>query len=1226
MRFISIVLFVCFTNQAFADLDGAIEAYNDEQYTLAVTKAKAALEEQLDPQDQLYAQEIVVSSTFFLGGNDAALRDAAKAADQANAAFYGRDAEERLQLLYILADLEAQLGNFDASLGMDVLIARIARLHLDTATDDLMWALRNLAIAFDHEDADLSASLAFSALFEFFAVDFLGRDDPMAQEATAIYANALFRAGEDKRVAHLFFLYSLESWEAFGSRGPDEEDMALRLWTAFNDLQVDDEDAWFAEVENERDALLNREALAAEIGELLEKGELNFSSPFYVEAQNKMEAYIANSHPEDPTTAFFLSLILRAHLVVGDYAGARVYLGALLVYPPEYLAALDVPLVPLAGAFALRGGVEDALFEPLLLKAQEIETLVPSDDPDAPFDIAFALGNIAERQGRLPEALSHFEQAIEHAGAPNVRPNVLAQAINRAAQVAIAVGEYRLSKDLAQQMLAHAQSTNDEDATSAAYTNLSTAALGLGQNEEAVSFARQKLAFENARDPIVPESLRLAQSNLAIQMLNSEGPSSAFFDVMADVLEGPAFDEGEQQVRSALLETLALRLQTTPETVPDHPIFVNASPKQRTDLVTFLAEASYQAGDLEAAIQWVIFGRGLVVAPSQAFYRFKELEGRLALQFEEFSQAVLAFREVTDQRLSDAERYDPNAIAHLPFHIASAVQLSQNVPAERVKGFQNEAFMMAQLAGATKAGQAFNSALAREQTDGDLRDRLRERHKMDDELISVSDAIARAQYDGRPASDLLARQAALLASREVLSNDIAKVAPEFARIVDINPIELHRVSQTLETDEALLLYSTSDLEIPGGAAASHLIALTRDDVKIVPLPPRGELQALADKLRCSAALTDPSCGGNTAQGTRGRFDPSGNTAQAGPVFDTALAHEAYQVFLEPVADMLTDKTGLIVVPDQALATLPIHLLLKSPHDSAQSLAKAHWLIRDHSIEIAPTVASFEILRNGKSKQDTARRAFLGIGDPLIGVQSDGPLNYACEETRPPLTVAALTTPELQRSAGALRASLVADLAALPDTRCELRAIAERFADSTTLLHADATETRIKEMSAAGKLRDISVLNFATHGLIAGEIGVNEAGLVLTPPTVVSAQDDGLLTTAEIADLDLNADFVILSACNTAAGDSRDSEGLSGLATAFFLAGAKSLLVSHWPVYSDASVLLSTGTFEVLAENPDATRAQALRMSMLSILDDPNASPRTLHPSYWAPFMLVGDGG
>lgn len=132
--------------------------------------------------------------------------------------------------------------------------------------------------------------------------------------------------------------------------------------------------------------------------------------------------------------------------------------------------------------------------------------------------------------------------------------------------------------------------------------------------------------------------------------------------------------------------------------------------------------------------------------------------------------------------------------------------------------------------------------------------------------------------------------------------------------------------------------------------------------------------------------------------------------------------------------------------------------------------------------------------------------------------------------------------------------------------------------------------------------------------------------VLTPPKVVSVLDDGLLTASEVAALKLNAEFVILSACNTAAGQGDENESLSGLARAFFYAGAKTLLVSHWPVNSQAAVRLTTGMFANLEEAPNVGRAKALQSSMLAIIDAPDSQVWQLEPRYWAPFSLVGEGG
>jgi len=183
-------------------------------------------------------------------------------------------------------------------------------------------------------------------------------------------------------------------------------------------------------------------------------------------------------------------------------------------------------------------------------------------------------------------------------------------------------------------------------------------------------------------------------------------------------------------------------------------------------------------------------------------------------------------------------------------------------------------------------------------------------------------------------------------------------------------------------------------------------------------------------------------------------------------------------------------------------------------------------------------------------------------------------------------------------------------------------------ESSVYLGERATESTLKTLSANGDLKRARILHFATHGLLAGETeGVArsraEPALMLTPPQRASDEDDGLLTASEVAQLKLDADWVVMSACNTAAGDKADTEALSGLARAFFYAGSRALLVSHWYVDSDAAVALTSGAFAQLEANPSLGRAEALRRSMLALMDK---GGRDAHPATWAPFVVVGEGG
>jgi CHAT domain-containing protein len=211
-----------------------------------------------------------------------------------------------------------------------------------------------------------------------------------------------------------------------------------------------------------------------------------------------------------------------------------------------------------------------------------------------------------------------------------------------------------------------------------------------------------------------------------------------------------------------------------------------------------------------------------------------------------------------------------------------------------------------------------------------------------------------------------------------------------------------------------------------------------------------------------------------------------------------------------------------------------------------------------------------------------------------------------------------------KGAGVDRARLAQALPQLPDTADELNAVAKDLGVSASDIHLgeDASETNVKR----APLADYGIVYFATHGLVAGDVkGVAEPSLVLSLPKQPSELDDGLLTASEVAQLKLNADWVVLSACNTIAGDKPGAEALSGLARSFFYAGARALLVSHWAVDSEAATRLATSTFDRLKSDPKLGRSEALRQAMLAFLDD-KSSPRNAYPAFWAPFALIGEGG
>jgi CHAT domain-containing protein len=198
---------------------------------------------------------------------------------------------------------------------------------------------------------------------------------------------------------------------------------------------------------------------------------------------------------------------------------------------------------------------------------------------------------------------------------------------------------------------------------------------------------------------------------------------------------------------------------------------------------------------------------------------------------------------------------------------------------------------------------------------------------------------------------------------------------------------------------------------------------------------------------------------------------------------------------------------------------------------------------------------------------------------------------------------------------------------LPETADELCAVARAYNAefNDVLLGAKATEGRLKHLSETGILGDYRILHFASHGALSGEIqGGAEPGLILNPPQEATERDDGYLSASEITGLRLDADWVILSACNTAGAGADNAEALSGLARAFFYAGARALLVSHWAVNSNATVKLITKALSTMTAGGSVGRAEALRRAMLALVG--GDAIEDAHPSIWAPFVVVGEGG
>ncbi len=502
-----------------------------------------------------------------------------------------------------------------------------------------------------------------------------------------------------------------------------------------------------------------------------------------------------------------------------------------------------------------------------------------------------------------------------------------------------------------------------------------------------------------------------------------------------------------------------------------------------------------------------------------------------------------------------------------------------------------EAFEYAQMAAGSRAAAALARSSARmAATDPALADLAAAREDAEARWTAVD--ARRLQSLGDAAPTAQAQSAALATLEQQLAAEVARDDAELARrfpaFVDITspaPLPLAELQRLLGPTEALVLIlpTASGTYVWGVShGSSRWVRAAITDANLT--------QDVAD-LRASLDPTGL---------VRAGVDASGSDATAPLVrsFPRALAFSLYQQLWEPVSPALGHAETVYVVASGPLSSLPFSVLpTAAPSGSdadAEALRATPWLFRRHALAVLPSVSSLRALRRAGARP-AVQRPFAGFGDPSLGGATKG---------------------------------WARNLEPLPGSRRELMALAVALhAPSDAVFTGPAaTEAAVR----AAPLADVRVVAFATHGLLAGETGaLNEPALVPPPPADPQGDDDGLLTATEAASLHLSADWVVLSACNTAAGDGKGGlafggEGLSGLARAFFHAGARALLVSHWRVRDEAAARLTTDTIRAYAAHPEAGRAQALRLAMETMLTD-RSDPSLAQPSAWAPFVVAGEG-
>ncbi len=605
-------------------------------------------------------------------------------------------------------------------------------------------------------------------------------------------------------------------------------------------------------------------------------------------------------------------------------------------------------------------------------------------------------------------------------------------------------------------------------------------------------------------------------------------------------------------------------------------------------------------------------------------------------------------------------------------HVAVAYRLAKQKPAQ-AEALKDEAFQIAQWALQTEASDALGKMAARFSTNNEaLANLIKKRQDAVTRWERLRKAVSAALLSTRGKRNLKREEAirekiqSLQQDIQKLDNQLAQDYPQYATLTNPKPLSITQVQQHLKPSEGLVQFLFTRSE-----GYAWLITPSASQWFKIPHG-RAYIFLKVFALRCGldAELWSRKPAREACLKQLGKVVPADKLWQAQQVlesdgrlpFDLTTAHKLYNDLFSGFGEELKQVKHLMILPTGALSSLPFQVLVRSP--VATYLAndanydRINWMVRGHALSVLPSVASLTALRS-LQKRKAAQEPYIGYGNPVLEgkppacpvidvpeqcavtyLSADGTRGSQKKVHKENKKGKKYLLASLEKSSGldSLFRSSRTDVNSLrqqcplPDTAYELNCVAQTLGvdRQNIYLQQQVTETEVKKASQSGKLKNYRILHFATHGLLGWQTssmkkGLAEPALLMTPPAQATELDDGLLSASEIAKLDLNADWVILSACNTAMGNGKRFSGLSGLAKSFLYAGSRALLVSHWSVYSDAAVELTTYALNLQKQRPETGRAEAMRRSMMALMANKNHYMAG-HPAVWAPFIVLGEGG
>ena len=859
-------------------------------------------------------------------------------------------------------------------------------------------------------------------------------------------------------------------------------------------------------------------------------------------------------------------------------------------------------------------------------------------------NLAYALG----REGRFTEARDLYAKALAIAQALDPEDLDLALIESNVAANLDALGRPLEAEPLYRQALAVriAELGADDPQVATSYNNLGYNLDGQGRYADAAPAYARALRIRSAIDP---QGLAAATSyNNSAHNLNRQGDYAAAAPLYAKALAIWRAVYGPRHPVTAIgLSNVAVNLERQGKAADAEPLFAEALAIRlavlrdgHPDIATARLRLGHDLaaqGKFDMALplydQAVAARRAAFGPDHPALAEALIDQAELFLAVGRTAEAVAAAREAAEivrrRRLgrvgdardgegaqqaagraeaADASRFDPLASAFATFIRASWARAAA-APRETA-ALRADAFRAAQDLSVSAAARSMARTAARTAAgDGPLGELVRRQQTLSDRAAELDARLLRQLVRG-DATRIAATRSQLDATATQLAEadrQLRIAFPDYARLIGSESLPLREAQARLDRSAGLLLIVPAGGDLFSFAIGPRTIAWSRLTNGAAPVA------ATVRKLRC-------------------QLDPKGCAGRANgwSVFDRSSAFGLYRDVVAPVEPALEKAEALFVVTAGPLAELPLGLLPTSaPTDGDDSdpiaLQRTPWLGDRYAITTLPAVS---VLRRASGRASAAPPAavqFVGYGAPrfLGPASADRQLDDFLK----------IPQPVDRAGLGLADPSALRELSPLPGTEIELKAMAAMLRVQPELLHlgASATESSVRTDPAVA---DARIIAFATHGILPGEIGgLREPGLAFTPPETSSREDDGLLAASEVAGMRLSADWVILSACNTASADGTPgADSLSSLGRAFLYAGAGSLLASRWRVADDATAALTVET--LVARMAGRSRAQALQLAMRAVRNGRRDDGTPIsgwqqswaHPAAWAPFTVIGGDG